>query len=218
MYISKKKKIRGWKRRVRKIAQWKQRVINVDINHLFQYHREYAKLWIHPFYTIPRRNPPVWYNRFLLEAMLEVYQNWHEKLTELGEVFYLKLWIFDPHFINSQVVASYKDCLHFYDRTFDVGTEVKEFPYHKYTYLKEKLEMYDWQHCIDCDVYTESDLIDNMLRGWMLSDEINTIKSKAYKVQVIQLSNGEDDKTYSVQVGDVWVGTLKTQEVSCEKP
>lgn len=210
MYISKKKKIRGWKRRVRKTVKWRQRVINLDVEHLSQYHREYVKLWIHPFYAIPRRTPPVWYNRFLLEAMLEVYQSWHEKLTRLEENFYLKLWIFDPHFINSQVVAAYKDCLHFYDRTFDDGTQDKQFPFHKYTFLKEKLEMFDRQHRIDCDVYTENDLIDNIQRGWMSSGEFYAIKRKAYKVEVIQLSDGEIDKTYSVQVGDVWVGSLKT--------
>ena len=210
MYLSNKKKIRGWKRHVRKILKWKQRVINLDIRHLSQYQRDYAKLWIHPFYAIPRRNPPIWYNRLLLEAMLEIYQSWRDKLTRLDESFYLRLWIYDPHFINSQVVAAYKDCLHFYDRTFDVGTQDKQFPFHKYTYLKEKLEMFDWQQHIDCDVYTESDLIDNIQRGWMSSDEFDAIKEKAYKVEEIHFSNGDIDKTFSVQVGGVWVGSLKT--------
>jgi hypothetical protein len=209
LFLSTKKKIRGWKRRLRKIESWKQRVINLDMDHLTNYQRDYAKLWIHPFYTIPRRNPPVWYNRILLKTMLEVYQSWHEYLSKLNEKFYLKLWIYDPHFINSQIVAAYEECLHYYDQTFDVPNQEKQFPYHKYTYLSEKLEMFDWQLHIDSDIYTESDLIDNIQRGWTSESEFKAIKGKAYKVQTIRLSDRDTDKTYSVKVGDVWVGSIK---------
>lgn len=209
MFLSNKKKIRGWKRHVRKIEKWKRRVIDLDIEHLHQYQRDYAKIWIYPFYAIPRRNPPVWYNRLLLEAILDVYRSWHEKLLKLDEDFYLRLWIYDPHFINSQVVTAYKDCLQFYDQTFDVGNQEKQFPLDKYTYLREKLEMFDWHIHIDSDVYTESDLIDNIQQGWTSENEVEAIKGKAYKVETVHLSDGDTDKTYSVNVGDVWVGSIK---------
>lgn len=68
--------------------------------------------------------------------------------------------------------------------------------------------MFDWQQHIDCDVYTECDLIDNIGKGWMSEGEFEAIKRTAYKVESIHLS-GEIDKTYSVQVGDVWVGSIK---------
>jgi hypothetical protein len=209
LVLRNKKKIRGWKRHVRKINKWKQRVIDLDKEHLRKYQRDYAKLWIHPFYTIPRRNPPIWYNLLLLEAMLDVYRSWYEKLSKMDKQFYLKLWIFDPHFINSQVVAAYKDCLHFYDQTFDVGNQEKQFPFHKYAYLREKLEMFDWHLHIDSDVYTESDLIDNIQRGWTTENEVEAIRSKAYKVETIHLSDGDADKTLSVKVGEVWIGSIK---------
>ncbi|RIX59228.1 hypothetical protein D3P08_03470 [Paenibacillus nanensis] len=209
MFINQKKKIRGWKRQIRKIDKWKRRVIDFDIEHFNQYHRDYAKLWIHPFYAIPRRNPPAWYNRFLLEAMLDVHLNWNEKLTDTGEDYYLKLWIYDPHFIHSQVVAAYRNSLHFYDKAFDVGSQEKQFPFYKFDYLREKLERFDWCQHIDCDVFTECELLDNVQRGWMSEKEIEAIKGKAYKVETIHLSDGDTDKTYSVQVGDVWIGTIK---------
>ncbi|WP_419875126.1 hypothetical protein [Candidatus Pristimantibacillus sp. PTI5] len=209
MFLSNRKKIRGWKRHVRKIGKWKRRVIDLDIEHLLQYQRDYAKLWIQPFYSIPRRNPPVWYNRILLEAMLDVYRSWHEKLSKLNEEFYLKLWIYDPHFINSQVVAAYKDCLHFYDQTFDVGNQEKKIQLHKCNHLREKLEMFDWQLHIDSDIYTENDLIDNIQQGLMSENEVESITGKAYKVETVHLSYGDTDKTYSVKVGDVWVGSIK---------
>lgn len=39
--------------------------------------------------------------------------------------------------------------------------------------------------------------------------EFEAIKGKAYKVETIHLSDGDTDKTYSVRVGDVWVGKIK---------
>ncbi|MCP3776693.1 hypothetical protein NLX71_25985 [Paenibacillus sp. MZ04-78.2] len=206
-----KKKIRGWKRRLREIDEWKRRVINVDMEQLNKYHRDYAKLWIPPFYGIHRRNPPVWFNRLILEAMLEVYENWLQKFKEMDEEFYLKIWLYDPHFINSQIVAAYKECLFFYDQTFDLARQEQEkkFPFDKYTSLKDQLEKFNWRLHIDSDVFTESDLIDNIQRGWMSENEVKAIKSKAYKVDSINLSDGDTDKVYSVKVGDVWVGSIK---------
>lgn len=72
-YFSKKKKIRGWKRHKRKIERWKQNAINLDMDYLRNYQRQYEKLWIHPFYKLERRNPPNWYQSLLLDAMIEVY-------------------------------------------------------------------------------------------------------------------------------------------------
>lgn len=141
--------------------------------------------------------------------MLDVYRSWYETLSKFDKDFYLKLWIYDPHFINSQVVAAYKGFLHFYDQTFDVGNQEKQFPLHKYTYLREKLEMFDWHLHIDSDIYTESDLIDNIQQGWTSENEVEAIKGKAYKVETDYLSDGDTDKTYSVKVGDVWVGLIK---------
>jgi hypothetical protein len=169
-----KKRIRGWKRRLRKVDEWKRKVINIDLEHLN-----------------------------------EVYESWCNKLKKTNEEFYLKIWLYEPNFINSQIVAAYKECLHTYDKTFDFARNEKKFPFDKYTYLKDKLEMFNWSLHIDSDVFTESDLIDNIQRGWISEDEFKVIKSKAYSVDIIKLSGRDTDKVYSVKVGDVWVGSIK---------
>lgn len=135
--------------------------------------------------------------------MLDVYLSWNEKLTKIDEEIYLRLWIYDPHIINSQEVAAYKDCLHFYDQSFDIGNNEKQFPFHKYTNLREKLDFFYWYQHIDCDIYTESDRIDDIQRGWISENEFEVMKGKAYKVETMHLSNGGIDKKYSVQVGEV---------------
>lgn len=186
--------------------------MDLDMEHLHTYHRDYAKLWIHPFYALPRRNPPAWYNALLLEAMVEVYAHWNKTLLATGEPYYLKLWIFDPHFIHSQIVAAYQDCLHFYDQTFDAQKIEKPFPFHKYPKIQDKLQLFDWHLYVDCDTYAESDLTDHLQRGWMSEKEAASIRQKAYKTTVIQLPNGETDTGYSVRAGDVWVGSLKSED------
>ncbi|MGG3471610.1 hypothetical protein ABES02_29605 [Neobacillus pocheonensis] len=150
-YHSEKKKIRGWKRHKRKIERWKQESIDLDMDYLRDYQRTYVKLWIHPFYGLVRRNPPVWYKRLLLDAMMDVYLAWYRKMKKENEDFYLKMWLYDPHFINSQIVLAYKDCLEFYDKTFEKRKVHKDFPYDKFNSLKEKLEKFEWELHVDTD-------------------------------------------------------------------
>jgi len=157
-YFSKKKKIRGWKRHKRKIERWKQNAINLDMDYLRNYQRQYEKLWIHPFYKLERRNPPNWYKSLLLDAMIEVYLEWHQKMKKEEEDFYLKLWLYDPHFINSQIVVAYRNCLDFYDKTFKRRQENKEFPFDKFHSLRDKLEQFEWDLHIESDYYDENDL------------------------------------------------------------
>ncbi|MDN4617549.1 hypothetical protein QCD85_05535 [Paenibacillus sp. PsM32] len=104
-----KKKIRGWKRRIKQIEDWKQRYIHLDIEQLERHHRDYVKLWINPFYQLTKRNPPVWYARLIFGAMIEVYESWYQQLKLLNEPFYLKIWLYDPNFISSQIVVAFRE-------------------------------------------------------------------------------------------------------------
>lgn len=207
-YHSEKKKIRGWKRHKRKIERWKEDAMNLDIDYLREYHRDYIKLWIHPFYVLVRRNPPVWYNKILLEAMIDVYLAWYEKMKNENEDFYLKIWLYDPHFINSQIVVAYKDCIDFYNETFEKRKEHKKFPYDKFCSLKNKLKQFEWELHIDTDYYDENDLNERIMDGFSTEKEVQAIKDKAYKIRRISNEN-ETDLQYCIDKGDVWIGTLK---------
>ncbi|MGG3925134.1 hypothetical protein ABET51_03890 [Metabacillus fastidiosus] len=207
-YHSKKKKIRGWKRHKRKIERWKQSVIDLDMDHIREYERDYAKLWIHPFYSLVRRNPPNWYNRLLLDEMLNVYMNWYEKMTGENENFYLKIWLYEPDFINSQIVFSYKDCINTYDDTFDKNLVTKTFPIHKYESLADKLALFDWEAHIAAEIYWGTELKEDIVLESRTKGEVNEIINKSYKAEKVKLSYG-NDILYKVNVGDVWLGTLK---------
>jgi hypothetical protein len=209
VYHSKKRKIRGWKRHKRKIEVWKQNFINFDIKKMREYNRDYAKLWIHPFYSLHRINPPTWYNRLLLDAMVDVYLNWYEKMKNEDGDFYLKIWLYEPNFINSQIVVAYKDCLHFYDNTFDKHSEEKQFPIEKYVTLKDKLDLFNWKRHVEADIYELGDLKEDIQLGLRTEEEVRGIINHSYKTEKIDLTNYGEEYIYKVNVGNVWVGTLK---------
>lgn len=207
-YHSKKKKIRGWKRHKRKIERWKQHAMDLNMDYVRENQRDYAKLYIHPFYSLVPRNPPTWFNRLLLEAMIDVYLHWHEQMTNEKENFYLKMWLYEPNFISSQIVTAYKDCIDFYNDTFDKHTISKPFPIHKYKSLENKLSLFHWELHIDRDEYWESEFTEDIESGFKTKSEVEDIKNKSYKTEKISLSYGNDTR-YRVNVGDVWLGTLK---------
>ncbi|WP_264740043.1 hypothetical protein [Cytobacillus firmus] len=165
VYHSKKKKIRGWKRHKRKKEVWKQNSINLDMKLIREYNRDYAKLWIHPFYSWNRINPPTWFNRLLLEAMIDVYISWYEKMLNEKEDFYLKIWLYDPNFINSQIVVEYRDCLNFYDNVFDKHIKDKLFPIERCATLKDKLNLFNWERHVEADIYELGDLKEDIQIG-----------------------------------------------------
>ncbi|HHY72086.1 MAG TPA: hypothetical protein GX497_02435 [Bacillus bacterium] len=208
-YHSIKKKIRGWKRHKRKIGTWKQNFINLDMDAIREYNRDYSKLWIHPFYAIPRLNPPTWYNRLLLEAMIDVYLDWFEKMKNENQDFYLKIWLYEPNFINSQVVVAYKDFFNFYDNTFDKHTKEKAFPIEKYATLKDKLDLFNWEPHINANIYHLRDLEEDIQDGIRTEEEVRDIINQSYKTEEIELNSYEEEIIYKVNVGDVWVGSLK---------
>ena len=79
-FRSVRKKIRGLRRKVKRIETWKENNINLNVDSLLEYGMEYIKLWISPFYNLytinqyecGHKNPPNWFNRLILKAMFYI--------------------------------------------------------------------------------------------------------------------------------------------------
>ncbi|CAM4517052.1 hypothetical protein [Paenibacillus typhae] len=204
--FSNKKKIRGWKRKIKQIEQWKQRHIDLDLEQLSFNNRNYVKIWIDPFYRLTRRNPPMWFSRLILEAMIEIYQSWFLQIKRLNEPFYLKIWLYNPNFIQSQIVIAFREYINYYDNTFDTSNEVKAFPSEWYGSIAG-LEQFKWLLAIDSNKYWLSELKEDIPLGFKTAKGVEVIKNKAYKCDTLTLNYGEDT-VYSVKVGDVWIGEI----------
>lgn len=196
---SNKKKIRGWKKQVRKINYWKNYNLTLDVTKLHKSQRDYVKVTIDPWHRLVRRNPPIWYNRLILEALIEIYLNWQKTLQEWEEPFYLKIWLFDHHFINSQVVAATGDWIVGYNNTFIKSNDARTFTFEKYKIHNFSLENFQWELHVEENYFYEK--IDQISEA-----EINKIKQKAYRSGFLQ--NG--DRYFAIKTGDVWIGTLHT--------
>ena len=205
--FSNKKKIRGWKRRIKQIEKWKQRHIDLDIEQLYRNHRHYVKLWIDPFYRFTRRNPPIWYSRLIFADMVEIYQSWSQQMQRLNKPFYLKIWLYHPNFIHSQIVVAFRECFDYYDNTFDKSNEYKVFPLHRYKSISG-LQEFKWELAIDSVDYWFSDLQEDIGMGIRTDKDIEAIKNKAYKCETVKLGISEDT-VYKVRVGDVWLGDIR---------
>lgn len=201
-----KKKIRGWKRKIRQIEHWKMRHIDLDIEQLCRNSRDYVKLWIDPFYRLIRRDPPMWYSRLMLEAMSEVYQSWNQQMEKLKEPYYLKLWLYYPHFINSQVVVAFRESLNYYDHIFHESNDKKEFPSQQFGAVPG-LNKWKWDHVIETADYCLSELQEDVKLGVRTAKEVESIKYRSYKTSTVKFRYGEDT-VYHVKIGDVWLGEI----------
>lgn len=191
-----KTKIRGWKKRVRHVEEWKKRAIErLDMEQFKERKREYAKLYIDPFYRLEKINPPMWYQRLIMKAMFEVYEAWERKLQTLNKEYYLKVWLFQPNFMNSQIVAATGEEIEYYENLFDKkdaknSFESKEFPDFK------------WESAYDSIIYQQNE----EELGFMTKEELEKIKNSAYKTANTPLENGELFECYFVEKGTIWIG------------
>lgn len=204
-----KKKVRGWKRRVKKIEQWKQSYIQLDMDYIVSYHRDYVKLWIDPFYRLHRRNPPRWYARLLLAAMIEVYHNWDQQMKQLNEPYDLNIWLYHPHFIHSQIVVTCRNQLHFYDQTFERTSTPINLP-QQYATVKGTYD-FTWESCIDTHYESLLDLQHYIELRLRQPEDIAKIQAKAYREEAIT-SHGQADTLYHIKIGHVWMGTVKESQ------
>jgi len=212
----KTKKIRGHKRKWKDIEKWISYTKNLDLDYLKQYQRDYAKIRVHPWSEISVTNsqipePKGETKSKIISGLIEIYDAWGKKLEQLGEPYYLKIWLFENRFSNSQVVCAIGDCLDFYENTFFKSDSSKELKPENYGRLEKAITEFKWDYRFDEDHFdnteigspedymTLSDFEDN--KKWfekMLKKPHRTVK---YKEPI-----GDATESYSFKKGVVWLG------------
>ncbi|MBW4666271.1 MAG: hypothetical protein KME60_02215 [Cyanomargarita calcarea GSE-NOS-MK-12-04C] len=183
-----KKKVRGWKRQIRKIPKWKERNFNIDLNNFN---------WDHVRIESVRASTPMWYRRLILEAIFEIYHNWRNQLIKRGEPFYLKIWLFHPRFYKSEVVAGIRERIDWYNNVFSTSeNQDQEFTYQEYASNRYNLDDITWELAIDDVVHSEK--FDELT-----PQDVKVLEKTAYNIT--QTSDG--DTLYAVWLGSVWLGS-----------
>ena len=131
------------------------------------------------------------------------YVTWRIKLEELGEPYYLKIWLNEPHLSKSQIVCAIGDFLTFYDSTFQLDQN-----------SKQKIELnqdFKWDRYLDEyhlssselgekeDYYSEEDYLEEKryLDGQL---------KKPHRKSMFKDKSGKEVEYYSFKQGYVWLG------------
>lgn len=190
--MSNRKKVRGWKKQVRKIAQWRQKNHSPNLNWFATHHECHVKFWIDPWYRLAKRNPPAWYQRQMIAAMVGLAKDWTGVFQAAKIPFIARIYLHDPWFMSSQMVFSRPENALLYPE----DPQQKKFPQEKFAGGSKLLKDFEWR--LHIDEYMSFEEMD------ALSPEaVERLKKQAYTVETI--SSG--DTCYHVRTGDVWVGT-----------
>lgn len=89
-----KKKIRGWKIQARRVERWREAHLTPDWRYFEDSGRDYAKLYIDPWYRLSSRIPPARLRWDMLGALLDVQAAWAKAAQERKDIGYLAIWLF----------------------------------------------------------------------------------------------------------------------------
>ena len=215
------KKIRGHKRRWKDIENW--RLNNLDLN-LTDYllnrsDRYYAKLRIHPWSGLSLTNsltpePTGKTKQKMLNGLLDIYDDWKSQLEKLGQPYYLKIWLFEPRFSQSQVVCAIGDNIDFYTNTFFKPENTQKLNTDNYGQLKSRLENLTWDYRLDEDHYdnTEAGEPDDYVSRQDYEETkiwFTKLLKKPHRIYKFKEPIGEAIESYSFKRGDIWLGGQK---------
>ncbi len=196
--FSNRKKVRGWKRRLRQLERLRLAYRTLDVEWLRAAERQYVKIWLDPWSRLVPRNPPYWYRRRILAAFIDIYTSWRQALEAAGEPYYLELWVFHPDFHNTQVVAATGSLLEFYHKTFEPAENGAPRPPALYDDPAYDLDRFRWRAGTEVNVLLKS--IDVVEPG----DEERLLR----EADRVQTSKYTGDTMYIFELGSVWQGSL----------
>jgi hypothetical protein len=197
-----RKKVRGWKKHIRRARHFAEWHSGLDLDALKTTGHEHVKLRLEPWFRYNPRQPPLWYRRHLVKALLDIHDAWRATLLAQGDPFWLGIWLFHPDFLSSQVVAVmgeripvYRDCF------FERDPMLCSFPPPEYADPAYDLSRFEWLGCKDL-YWAEID--DPWRQRWAARLPLDSVR---------QLDGIE----YTVhREGSVWVGSMPVPDLGAE--
>lgn len=196
------KKIRGHNRRQKQIDHWRVDNLSLDLIDYLLNHRDryYTKISVHPWSGLSLTNsvtpqPTGKTKQEMLNGLLDIYENWKTQLDEFGQAYYLKIWLFEPRFSQSQVVCAIGDSIDFYENTFYKPELEKAIQLANYGALKTRLSKLSWDYRLDEDHYDNT--------------EVGNRLTKPHRAQKFKETIGNTTESYSFKRGNIWLGEQK---------
>ena len=94
--------------------------MQIDVDRLRTWPYNYTKIRVSPWSRLSLINsefaePKSKTRHELLKGLEKIYCAWRSELEKLGEPYYLKIWVFEPRFSESQVVCAIGDKINWYE-------------------------------------------------------------------------------------------------------
>lgn len=211
------KKIRGLKRRLKSIEKWRLEYCSMNIIDILQRNDSfYAKIRVDPWSRLSLVNskipePKGKIKQTIFQGLLDIYEYWKVQLESLGQPYYLKIWLFEPRFSQSQVVCAINNCITYYETNFFNPTESKKMNTNHYKTLQSRIDTLHWEYFWDEDYYDNTDV--------GKPQDYSSIKdyeeSKTWFKQLLQMPHrtnifnepiGDIVESYLFKRGDLWIG------------
>lgn len=193
--FSNRKKVRGWKRRLRQLERFRLAHRTLDVEALRRSHYDYVKVWLDPWSRLGGRNPPVWFRRRILAALMDIHDAWRAALEQAGEPYYLEIWLFHPDFHRSQVVAAMDWRMEHYENVFEPAPATAPRPPALYDDAAYDLDRFRWRPGTEVNVYMASP-------GELDADIAADFARRASKIE----QRPDGDTLYFFEQGTVWQG------------
>jgi hypothetical protein len=206
-------KIRGHKRRQKAIEQWRLENLELRLDLIEKYHYDHIDIVVHPWCDItiiksrfPEPNRKT--KQLMLNGLLDIYNSLKNQLDKIGQPYYLKIWLFEPRFSNSQVVCAIGDRIGYYENMFFEPESVRQFQSANYGGLKKRLDALKWQNRLDED-HVENDYVGDSKEYITNNDFVETKiwfdKTMKKSHRTTKLDNSRE--YYSFKKGYVWLGS-----------
>jgi hypothetical protein len=199
-YKGNRKKIRGWKRRIRQVDTWGEWLKEPNTKWFARENGRhvYERCYLAPFYRLDKRQPPLWFYKLIIAKFLAAYSFWEKVLDELGLPYDLQIWLYNPSYIQSEIIA-YRMQEHGEHMKLSWESDIlKPFPYDKFASKTYDLHDFEWVLADEAHIHFEDDFdYAEFTREDLLAD------GYVRKVQ------GDGEAYYTKRIGDEWIGRRK---------
>jgi hypothetical protein len=219
--IMRQKKIRGHLRRQKQIETWLAENQSWNLQRYFQSGQDfcYVKIAVHPWNGLsvtksilpePRGKT----KQKMLSGLFDIYENWKRKLDRFGKPYYLKIWLFEPRFSQSQVVCAVGDSIDHYENLFFTPASHKKLNANHYGPLKTRVEGFDWKYRPDEYVVEdpETDSPEEYADLRKYREAIHRFEKqlkKPHRTWEYGGTPGEATRLYAFKCGDMWLGEAR---------
>ena len=212
------KKIRGHKKIQKRIQIWIEQNKTINISDFLVNKYCYAYASFNPYCNISVNNsnfsePKTETRKQIILGLQEIYNNWQINLDKLNQPYFLRIYLFEPRILKSQVICAIgTEKIEYYEHFYPIANKNKSTS----NFQKILSSDFEWKTHIESDIYSEKELLTPEIYYQSNEDYnyckklLNKLKKKYNKIEKKSWYGFEEDNEtdyfYYVPKGIVSIG------------